>query len=144
MAGSLNKVMLIGRLGKDPEMRFTPSGRAVTTFSVATDESWTDQEWRVFQFNHLVATNKRLSKLESQSSWRNVLASIPWAIVGARRTDPDARRRKITMHFTVLEVAGILRISPDDVWGRIKARRLVMEPAGITRKSVIRNIIRGR
>lgn len=46
-------------------------------------KGWTDQEWRVFQFNHLVSTNKRLSKLESQSSWRNVLASIPWAIVGA-------------------------------------------------------------
>lgn len=42
MAGSINKVILIGRLGKDPEMRFTPSGRAVTGFSMATDESWVD------------------------------------------------------------------------------------------------------
>ena len=46
-------------------------------------KGWSDSEWRVFQFNHMVATNQRLSKLESQSSWRNVLASIPWAIVGA-------------------------------------------------------------
>jgi single-strand DNA-binding protein len=43
MAGSVNKVILIGRLGKDPEMRFTPSGKAVTNFTLATNENWTDQ-----------------------------------------------------------------------------------------------------
>lgn len=43
MAGSINKVILIGRLGKDPEMRFTPSGKAVTNFTLATNENWTDQ-----------------------------------------------------------------------------------------------------
>ncbi|HPI93080.1 MAG TPA: single-stranded DNA-binding protein [Deltaproteobacteria bacterium] len=43
MAGSVNKVILIGRLGKDPEMRFTPGGRAVTNFTMATNEYWTDQ-----------------------------------------------------------------------------------------------------
>ncbi len=43
MAGSLNKVMLIGRLGKDPEMRYTAGGSPVTNFTMATDESYTDQ-----------------------------------------------------------------------------------------------------
>jgi single-strand DNA-binding protein len=36
----LNKVMIIGHLGRDPEMRYTPSGRPVTTFSIATSRSW--------------------------------------------------------------------------------------------------------
>jgi single-strand DNA-binding protein len=53
MSRGLNKVMIIGRLGRDPEMRYTPSGRPVTTFSVATNRSWTssdgekhtDSEW---------------------------------------------------------------------------------------------------
>jgi single-strand DNA-binding protein len=53
MSRSLNKVMDIGRLGRDPEMRYTPSGRPVTTFSVATSRSWntsdgerrTETEW---------------------------------------------------------------------------------------------------
>jgi single-strand DNA-binding protein len=36
----MNKVMIIGNLGRDPEMRYTPSGRPVTTFSVATTRSW--------------------------------------------------------------------------------------------------------
>jgi single-strand DNA-binding protein len=39
MANGLNKVMLIGNLGKDPEMRYTPNGKAVTTFSVAVNRS---------------------------------------------------------------------------------------------------------
>lgn len=38
----LNKVMIIGYLGRDPEMRYTPSGRPVTTFSVATVRGWTN------------------------------------------------------------------------------------------------------
>ena len=44
MARSLNKVMLIGNLGKDPELRYTGSGVAVATFSLATNESWKDQD----------------------------------------------------------------------------------------------------
>lgn len=40
MSRGLNKVMIIGHLGRDPEMRYTPSGRPVTTFTVATSRSW--------------------------------------------------------------------------------------------------------
>ena len=44
MAGSLNKVMIIGNVGRDPEMRYTPSGAPVTTFSVATSFRWNSKE----------------------------------------------------------------------------------------------------
>ncbi|MGB0455055.1 MAG: single-stranded DNA-binding protein [Bacteriovoracaceae bacterium] len=40
---SLNKVMIMGRLGQDPELKYTPSGQAVCNFSVATSEGWTDK-----------------------------------------------------------------------------------------------------
>lgn len=49
MARSVNKVILIGNLGRDAETKFTPSGTAVTRFSVATTRSWKDQqsgEWK--------------------------------------------------------------------------------------------------
>ncbi len=49
MASSLNKVMLIGNLGKDAETRHTPSGTAVTNFTLATTARWKDQnsgEWK--------------------------------------------------------------------------------------------------
>ena len=42
--GTLNKVLLIGRLGKDPEIRFSGDGRAMASFSIATNESWKDKE----------------------------------------------------------------------------------------------------
>jgi single-strand DNA-binding protein len=41
---SVNKVILIGNLGKDPEIRYTPSGQAVATFSIATTDKWRDKE----------------------------------------------------------------------------------------------------
>ena len=61
MAGSLNKVTLIGNLGRDPEIRTTNDGREIANFSIATSESWKDKvtgerkdktEWhRVVCFN---------------------------------------------------------------------------------------------
>lgn len=44
MSRGLNKVLIIGNLGRDPEMRYTPSGKPVTTFSVATTRSWSTSE----------------------------------------------------------------------------------------------------
>jgi single-strand DNA-binding protein len=44
MGRGLNKVMIIGIVGRDPEMRYTPSGRPVTSFSVSTSRSWTSAE----------------------------------------------------------------------------------------------------
>ena len=41
MARGLNKVLIIGNLGRDPEMRYTPSGKPVTSFSVAVSRGWT-------------------------------------------------------------------------------------------------------
>lgn len=58
MAGSVNKVILIGNLGKDPEIRSFPSGGRVANFSVATSESWKDK-----------ATGERKEKTQ----WHNVV-----------------------------------------------------------------------
>ena len=63
MARGVNKVILVGNLGADPEVRYTPSGSAVATINIATSEGWTDKntgqkqertEWhRVTLFNRL-------------------------------------------------------------------------------------------
>ncbi len=44
MSRGLNKVMIIGRMGRNPEMRYTPSGKPVTSFSVVTNRSWVNAE----------------------------------------------------------------------------------------------------
>ena len=42
--GSVNKVILLGNLGRDPELKYTPSGSPVATFTLATNESWKDKD----------------------------------------------------------------------------------------------------
>jgi single-strand DNA-binding protein len=68
MSRGLNKVMIIGNLGRDPEMRYTPSGKPVTTFTVATSRSWntvdgerhSDTEWfNVVSWGKLAETCKQ-------------------------------------------------------------------------------------
>jgi single-strand DNA-binding protein len=61
MARSLNKVMLIGNLTRDPEMRYTPQGTAVCTFGLATNRTWTTESGEKkedAEFHNLVAWNK--------------------------------------------------------------------------------------
>jgi single-strand DNA-binding protein len=61
MAGSVNKVILIGRLGKDPELKYTPSGAPVAKFSLATDESFKDrtgEQQKRTEWHNIVAWNK--------------------------------------------------------------------------------------
>ncbi len=58
---SINKVTLIGNLGKDPELRYTSSGVAVASFTLATNESWKDQDGNFqerTQWHNLVAWRK--------------------------------------------------------------------------------------
>ena len=58
MTRCLNKVLIIGRIGRDPEMRYTPSGRPVTTFSVGTTRSWNTSD----------------GEKRSETEWFNVVA----------------------------------------------------------------------
>ncbi len=65
MAGSVNKVILIGRLGADPELTFTSSGQAVCRLSIATSESWKDKssgQWQERTEWHRVIAWGRLAE----------------------------------------------------------------------------------
>ena len=69
MARGLNKVMLIGNLGRDPETRYTQSGGAVTRFSVATSDSWRDRQTNEMQERtewHNVVCFARLAEIASE------------------------------------------------------------------------------
>jgi len=68
MARSLNRVQLIGNLTRDPELRYTPSGTAVCSFSIATNRNWTTDQGEKkeeVEFHRIVAWNK-LAELCSQ------------------------------------------------------------------------------
>ncbi|MBU8932593.1 MAG: single-stranded DNA-binding protein [candidate division Zixibacteria bacterium] len=55
---SVNKVILVGRLGKDPELKYTTSSRAVVNFSLATNERWTSQD----------------GQKQEKTTWHNIVA----------------------------------------------------------------------
>jgi single-strand DNA-binding protein len=55
---SVNKAILIGNLGRDPELRYTPSGAAVCTFSIATSEKWRD---------------KQTNEMKESTNWHNIV-----------------------------------------------------------------------
>ncbi len=65
MAGSVNKVTLVGNLGKDPEVRSLPSGQKVVNFTMATSESWNDkasgERKELTEWHRIVIMNERLA-----------------------------------------------------------------------------------
>ncbi|MEX1061735.1 MAG: single-stranded DNA-binding protein [Patescibacteria group bacterium] len=68
MARSINKAIIIGNLTRDPEMRYTPDGQAVTSFGVATNRAWTSKDGEKkeeAEFHNLVAWGK-LAEICSQ------------------------------------------------------------------------------
>ena len=70
MAGSLNKVLLIGTLGNDPEIRTTQDGRSVVSFSLATSDTWRDKNTNErkerTEWHRVVIFNEGLSKVVEQ------------------------------------------------------------------------------
>lgn len=91
----LNKVILIGRLGKDPETRFMPNGEAVCNFSVATSESWKDQsgqrqervEW------HNVTMYRRLAEIAGQYLKKGSQVYLEGKIQTRKYTDKNGVER---------------------------------------------------
>ena len=69
MARGVNRVILLGRLGKDPEVRYTQGGSAVTSFSIATSEVWKDKNTGEKQEKtdwHNIVTFSRLAEITGQ------------------------------------------------------------------------------
>ncbi len=88
MARGINKVILVGNLGQDPETRYMPSGGAVTNISVATSESWKDKqtgeqkdrtEWhRVAMFNRLAEVAAEYLRKGSQVYIEGKIRTRKW------------------------------------------------------------------
>ena len=88
MARGINKVILIGNLGQDPEVRFTPSGTAVANLNLATSDTWNDRqtgqrqertEWhRVVLFNKLAEVAQQYVKKGSKVYIEGRLQTRKW------------------------------------------------------------------
>ncbi len=99
MARGVNKVILIGNLGADPEMRYTTSGSAICTFNLATTESWTDKQTNEKQERtewHRVKIFGRLAEIANEylKKGRQVY------IEGSIRTDKFTGKDGVEKYFT--------------------------------------------
>jgi single-strand DNA-binding protein len=100
MSGSVNKVILVGNLGRDPEVRRMGSGDPVVSFSVATTESWRDKasgerkdrtEW-----HNVVIFNEALGKIAEQYCKKGSKVYLEGQLQTREYTDKDGNQRKTT------------------------------------------------
>jgi len=94
----LNKVMLIGRLGADPEVRYTPDGAMITTFRMATDEQWKDKSGERVQKTewHRVVTFGRLAEICGNYLNKGKLIYIEGRIQTRSWEDKEGQKRYMT------------------------------------------------
>jgi single-strand DNA-binding protein len=99
MAKSVNKVILVGRLGKDPELKYTASGTPFCRFSMATDDVWNDKgtgerqertEW------HNIVAWDRLAEICNQYLTKGKLVYIEGSLQTREWDDQEGNKRKTT------------------------------------------------
>ena len=94
----VNKVLLIGRLGKDPEVRYTPDGMMVTNFTMATDEQRKDKNGQKIQRTewHRIVTFGKLAEICSSYLSKGKLIFIEGRIQTKSWEDKDGNKRYTT------------------------------------------------
>lgn len=112
----VNKVILVGRLGRDPEVRSTPSGATVTKFSIATDEKFTDKngerqertEW------HNIAAWARLGEICGQYLKKGKLVYIEGTLRTDSWDDKETGQKKYRTEIVAREMKMLDRKGDDD------------------------------
>jgi single-strand DNA-binding protein len=100
MAGSLNKVTLIGNLGRDPEMRSTQDGNRIATFTVATSDTWRDrtsgERKERTEWHRIVIFNERLAEIAEKYLRKGSKVYLEGALQTRKWTDQGGQERYTT------------------------------------------------
>jgi len=100
MSGSVNKVILVGNLGRDPEVRRMNNGDAVVSFSLATTESWRDKQSGErrdrTEWHNVVIFNEALCKVAEAYARKGSKVYIEGQIQTRTFNDKDGNERKVT------------------------------------------------
>src|ERR1700753_4086394 len=100
MAGSVNKVILVGNLGKDPEVRRTQDGRPIVHLSVATSENWRDkatgERKEKTEWHRVVIFNENLAKVAEQYLRKGSKVYVEGALQTRKWTDKDGQDKYTT------------------------------------------------
>jgi len=106
---SLNDVTIIGHMGRDPEVRYTPSGAAVTAFSVATSENWKDKsgEWQEATEWHTIEVWGPAGERFAEKARKGDLASVKGMIKTDSWEKDGVKQYKTKIKaFKVLQLSG--------------------------------------
>ena len=100
MAGSVNKVILVGNLGKDPEIRRTQDGRPIANLSVATSETWRDkatgERKEKTEWHRVVIFNEGLAKVAEQYLKKGAKVYVEGALQTRKWTDQSGAEKYST------------------------------------------------
>ena len=100
MSGSVNKVILVGNLGKDPEIRHTQDGKAIANLSLATTESWKDkssgERKEKTEWHKIVCFNDNISKVIEQYLKKGSSVYIEGQLQTRKWTDKDGAEKYST------------------------------------------------
>lgn len=108
--GTVNKVILLGRLGKDPDLRYTPSGTPVATISLATDLVWKDQEGNQKQQTewHRVVLWRKLAEISGNYLKKGSLVYIE----GRLQTRSWNDKNNVTRYTTEVIADSLTMVGP--------------------------------
>src|SRR5438876_7821639 len=97
MAGSVNKVILVGNLGRDPEVRHTQDGKAIVNLSVATSENWRDKQTgerkEKTEWHRVVIFNENLGKIAEQYLKKGAKVYIEGQLQTRKYNDKDGAEK---------------------------------------------------
>lgn len=100
MAGSVNKVILVGNLGKDPEVRHTQDGRPIVSFGLATSESWRDkgtgERKEKTEWHNVVIFNENLAKIAEQYLKKGSTVYVEGSLQTRKYTNKDNIEVRVT------------------------------------------------
>jgi single-strand DNA-binding protein len=100
MAGSVNKVILVGNVGRDPEIRSTQDGQKIANFSVATSETWRDktsgERKERTEWHRVVVFNERLAEVVEKYVRKGSKLYIEGALQTRKWTDQSGQERYTT------------------------------------------------
>ncbi len=100
MAGSVNKVILVGNLGKDPEVRHTQDGKAIVNFTLATTESWRDkgsgERKEKTEWHRVVIFNENIAKVAEQYLKKGSSVYVEGQLQTRKWTDKDGAEKYTT------------------------------------------------
>lgn len=100
VAGSINKIILVGNLGKDPEIRHTQTGSKIASFSVATSESWQDKTTNErrdnTQWHRIVVFNENLADIVEKYVKKGNKVYVEGSLQYRKYTDTNGVERNIS------------------------------------------------